>query len=310
MNRKRIRRRLRPLGSLKAAPRDRKGRLVRSQRGPPASEQVTRYDPAMPKEPSVKPIGDPDGEDPHGPGPYGDSPYVHYPQGGMPDPGLPGDISMEEAELEALERRTRPAPVESYEPAPTPPRPRYQPVATEHYTIDTYIQQHGIPKTVIHKGDPGAPTIDSPVPAGWQSLAPADLADWAYSSIVFSVTSPLAGGRGEFAAVDTVLYKLTGNFGNVDQFKILQYSRGEAHSLPGFILGDACVLVPNDYGAFFISGTWVNNGETELVAQLTTVIPADDGMYVLQLNGRVPAIHERVMAVPFDTILHQTTITL
>ena len=39
-------------------------------------------------------------------------------------------------------------------------------------TIASYIQQNGITQTPVHRGDPGAPTINLPIPDGWADAGP------------------------------------------------------------------------------------------------------------------------------------------
>ncbi len=50
--------------------------------------------------------------------------------------------------------------------APRRPRRQRQP-AGKNETIADYIKQNGITETPVKRGDPGSPTIDLPVPAGW-----------------------------------------------------------------------------------------------------------------------------------------------
>ena len=42
------------------------------------------------------------------------------------------------------------------------------PAAGKNETIADYIKENGITETPVKQGDPGTPTIDLPVPAGWQ----------------------------------------------------------------------------------------------------------------------------------------------
>src|SRR5271156_5119395 len=39
-------------------------------------------------------------------------------------------------------------------------------------TIASYIQQSGIADAPVHRGDPGAPTINLPIPDGWADAGP------------------------------------------------------------------------------------------------------------------------------------------
>ena len=52
-------------------------------------------------------------------------------------------------------------------------------------TIASYIQQNNIQERPVKMGDPGSPTIDMPVPDGWEP-AGGDTPDWAYGAIVYT----------------------------------------------------------------------------------------------------------------------------
>jgi len=54
----------------------------------------------------------------------------------------------------------------------------------------SYIKDNNIQESPVKRGDPGSPTIDLPVPDGWEP-AGEDTPDWAYSAIVY--TGPDAG---------------------------------------------------------------------------------------------------------------------
>lgn len=146
-------------------------------------------------------------------------------------------------------------------------------------TIADYIKQNGITETPVHRGDAGAPTVNLPVPQGWVDAAD-DTPDWAYSAIVYNQ----AESEDDYTpSIVSVFSKLTGN---VDQQKILDLAPGELKNLPGFKPmsgGSASTLA--GFPAYQLGGTWVQDGQTKLVAQKTVVIPGKDGLYVLQLNA-------------------------
>ena len=50
-------------------------------------------------------------------------------------------------------------------------------------SIASYFQQSHITATPVHKGDPGAPTINFPIPDGWADAGP-DTPPTAYWAIV------------------------------------------------------------------------------------------------------------------------------
>jgi uncharacterized lipoprotein YbaY len=46
--------------------------------------------------------------------------------------------------------------------------PREEDAAGPNPTIASYIQENNIRETPVKRGDPGSPTIDLPVPEGWE----------------------------------------------------------------------------------------------------------------------------------------------
>src|SRR6202165_110989 len=169
-------------------------------------------------------------------------------------------------------------------------------------TISTYIQQNGIVETPIKRGDPGSPTINLPFPDGWQN-AGADTPDWAYGAIVY--TGPEAA---EYTpSIVAIVSKLTGN---VDPQKIIDLAPGELNNLPGYkAMNDGAVSTLGDYPAYQLGGTWVQDGQTKIVAQKTVVIPGSDGLYVLQLHADGLQKQGAIVSAGNDAIDAQTTIT-
>jgi Probable lipoprotein LpqN len=145
-------------------------------------------------------------------------------------------------------------------------------------TIAGYLQQNGITETPSHRGDPGAPTIDLPVPDGWANAGP-DTPTTAYWAIID--TGPEAANY--TASIVVTASKLTGN---VDQQKILDLAAGELKNLPGFKpMSDGSSSTLADFPAYQFGGTWVENGQTKAVAQKTVVIPASGAVYVVRFNA-------------------------
>jgi serine/threonine protein kinase len=158
------------------------------------------------------------------------------------------------------------------------PAPEEETTAGPKETIASYIEKSGITETPMRKGDPGSPTIDLPVPAGWRP-AGADTPDWAYSGIAYA-----GPGADKYpASILALVSKLTGN---VDDQKILDLASGELENMHGFKAsntGQRTTLA--GFSAFQMGGTWVDNGVTKAVAQKTVVMPRSDGLYVLQINA-------------------------
>jgi Probable lipoprotein LpqN len=145
-------------------------------------------------------------------------------------------------------------------------------------TIAGYIQQNGISETPVHRGDPGTPTIDLPIPDGWAD-AGHDTPATAYWAIVD--TGPEAAKY--TPSIVVTVSKLTGN---VDQQKILDLAGGELKNLPEFKpMGDGDSATLAGFPASQLGGTWVHNGQTKAVAQKTVVIPGSGAVYLLRLNA-------------------------
>ena len=169
-------------------------------------------------------------------------------------------------------------------------------------TIASYIQQNNIQETPVKMGDPGSPTIDMPVPDGWEP-AGEDTPDWAYGAIVY--TGP--EGAEYTPSIVALLSKLTGN---VDPQKIIDLAPGELQNLPGWKAsneGQASTL--GQYPAFQLGGTWTQDGQTKIVAQKTVVIPGNDGVYVLQLNADGLEDQGEIVGSATNVIDEQTKIT-
>ncbi|SEH46290.1 Probable lipoprotein LpqN [Mycolicibacterium rutilum] len=161
--------------------------------------------------------------------------------------------------------------------------------AAPEMTIAEYIQQNGIVETPVLPGDPGAPVIELPVPRGWGRLA--TMPERAYDAVI--VTDPAAGG--DRPRIITYVTKLTGN---VDPAKIMEYAPKEIQTLEGYEgpkVGSPTKLGETD--ATQIGGAYMKNGQKRAIGQMTAVIPAADGVYMIQLNGSAPGQPEKVQAL-------------
>ena len=164
-----------------------------------------------------------------------------------------------------------------------------------------YIKENQIVETPIHRGDPGSPTLDLPIPPGWED-AGANAPEWAWGAIVFS--DPAAAG--DPPSVIALMSKLTGN---VDPAKIIEFAPNELKNLDGWDGTDGQSSTMSGFDAWQLSGTYVKDGATRLIGQKTVVIPGQDGMYVLQLNADGPEGQEGPMMDAMNLIDEQTTIT-
>lgn len=186
----------------------------------------------------------------------------------------------------------------------TKPRvaPRDEDAAGPNPTIASYIAENKIQETPVKRGDPGSPTIDLPVPGGWEP-AGEDTPEWAYGAIIY--TGPDAGAY--TPSIVALVSKLTGN---VDPQKIIDLAPGELNNLPGWKpLNEGSTSTLGEYPAYQLGGTWVQDGKTKVVAQKTVVIPGSDGLYVLQLNADGLEDQIQLIGAATDVIDSQTKIT-
>jgi len=157
---------------------------------------------------------------------------------------------------------------------------REEEAAGPNPTIATYIKDNGITEAPVKMGDPGAPTINLPVPEGWEP-AGEDTPDWAFGAIVY--TGP--EGAEYSPSIVAIVSKLTGD---VDPQKLIDVAGGELNNLPGY--------------------KPMNEGQTS-VAQKTVIIPAADGYFVLQLNADGLEDQGEIVGAATDVIDSDTTIT-
>ena len=104
-----------------------------------------------------------------------------------------------------------------------------------------------------------------------------------------------------------ILSKLTGD---VDPAEILKLAPGELNNLPGYdgnTTGDTSQL--GGYDAVQLGGTYDDAGKKGMVAQKTVVIPAEDAVYVLQLNAFADESEAPILGDATNVIDEQTTIT-
>ena len=146
-------------------------------------------------------------------------------------------------------------------------------------TIAGYFKDAHITATPVHKGDPGAPTINFPIPDGWVDAGP-DTPPTAYWAIV---------DNGPEAAKYTpsIVATVSKLDGDVDPQKLIELAAGATKNLPGFAPhGDGAEDNLGGFPAYQLGGTWTQNGQTKAVADKTVVINGkDDVIYLLELNA-------------------------
>jgi hypothetical protein len=175
-------------------------------------------------------------------------------------------------------------------------------VAGPNPTIADYIKENNITETGIKMGDPSAPAVNLPLPDGWQPLSPEEAPDYAYGAIVY--TGPEF--ENDPPNIVALMSKLTGN---VDPQKIIDLAPGELNNLPDYKAGnEGETSTLGDYPAYVLGGTYTRDGATRFIAQKTVVIPAADGLYVLQLNVDGPDAAGDVLGAATEKIDSDTTI--
>ena len=171
-------------------------------------------------------------------------------------------------------------------------------------TLQDYIKENQIVETPIHRGDPGSPTINLPVPPGWSDAGPST-PDWAYSEMVYDQPKV----PDDPPRITAIVFKLTGN---VDSAQVLAYAPNELRNLPGFEPLDNGNRNPlSGFDASQLAGSYTKDGNTRVIGRNTAVIPGrDDGLYVLQMTVDALADEQGpVMEAITNTIDPQTTIT-
>ena len=145
-------------------------------------------------------------------------------------------------------------------------------------TIASYFDQSHITATPVHKGDPGAPAVDFPIPDGWADAGP-DTPATAYWAIV---------DNGPEAAKypPSIVATLSKLDGDVDPQKLIELAAGATKNLPGFKqMGDGSEDNLGGFPAFQLGGTWTQDGQDKAVADKVVVINGKDNIYLLELNA-------------------------
>ena len=171
-------------------------------------------------------------------------------------------------------------------------------------TIADYIKENNITETPVRHGDPGSPTINLPLPPGWQD-ASSGAPENAYGAMVYSDPATAADPP-------TIIVFVAKLSGAVDGAKILEYAPTEIQKLPGY--EGPHVGGPTKLGGFEatqIGGAYTKKGVKRAIGQMTSVIPGQDGLYVLQLNADSTGSQDQVQALALATgaIAQQAAIT-
>ena len=176
------------------------------------------------------------------------------------------------------------------------------PIAGPGMTIDQYVEENGIVATPVLRGEPGAPTINLPLPEGWE-VAGDRGPTGAYDAIIYTAPPPSPAPP----TIVTFVTKLTGN---VDPAKIIEYAPNETLNLPGFQGADNGKKSSlGGFDATQIGGFYAKDGINRLVAQKTAVVPGQDGLFVIKIMADGAEDLAMPMMDATSAIDEQTTIT-
>ena len=172
----------------------------------------------------------------------------------------------------------------------------------ENETIKQYIKDNQITSARVRPGEPGAPTIAIALPQGWSDLGP-DTPEAAYGAVQWDA----APNPNDPPTIVVLLAKLTGD---VDPAKILEYAPGELRNLPDYTAANEPTAGKlGGFDAVQLAGSYNNDGQSRTIAQKTVVIPANDAVYILQLNADSLKTDAAALMQATDVIDNQTKIT-
>ena len=169
-------------------------------------------------------------------------------------------------------------------------------------TIKQYIKDSQITSTPVRMGDAGAPNIVIALPQGWSDLG-VDTPKWAYGAVQLDA----APDPNDPPTIIVLLSKLTGD---VDATKILESAPNELRNLPDYkSVSDPISSKLSGFDAVQLAGLYTRDGTQRTIAQKTVVIPANDAVYVLQINADALKTDAAALMLATDVIDKQTKIT-
>ena len=176
------------------------------------------------------------------------------------------------------------------------------PAAGAAMTINQYITTNNIAETPFKRDQPGTPKIEFPFPPDW-SLAGDKTPDWAYGAIIYD--KPVDPNDPPY--MYAIASKLTGN---VDAAKILEYAPNQLMALPDYkVVTEPTKTSLGGFDAVQSAGTYSKDGQQRIAAQKTVVIPAKDGLFVLQINADAIDGQQGVVIDAANLIDEKTKIT-
>lgn len=169
-------------------------------------------------------------------------------------------------------------------------------------TVGEYLTAQGVTQTIVTRGEPGAPTLNLPMPAGWADVG-GDTPEDAYGAIYLES----AKGTPNPPAILARMARLEG--GEFDAAKILELSPNAVTRTPGWegpAVGEPSTL--GGFDAMAIAGTAVVDGAPNFIARKTVVIPGPEHTYVLALDAQGPVDEQQALIDAMTVIDDETTI--
>jgi hypothetical protein len=186
---------------------------------------------------------------------------------------------------------------------PAAPQPGTSPGtrAGHNYTIVDFIRDNGISETQLHPGAPGAPIINLPIPPGWADAGDVTPA-WAWRAIFF----PDPAMAADPPNVVTLVSKLTGD----GVTRVLAYAPGELRNMADFEGDPGTAKQVSGFSAWTLGGTFTRkDGVKRAIVQTTVVVPAPDGVFIIQSNADGTADQLGLLRDTMRILDEQTTIT-
>jgi hypothetical protein len=183
-----------------------------------------------------------------------------------------------------------------------PPAPAPSPAPAGHnYSIVDFIRENHIAETQLHPRDPGVPTVNLPTPPGWAD-AGRMTPTWAWRAIY--LTDPAMAA--DPPSIITLVSKLTGN----GVARVLSYAPGELRNMANFKGDEGTQMKVSGFNAYQLGGTYTRkDGVPRAIVQTTVVIPASDGVFIVQGNADGGPNQLGLLKDTMGIMNQQTTIT-
>jgi len=175
--------------------------------------------------------------------------------------------------------------------------------AAQTYTIVDFIRDNGVVETVLHPGDPGAPAVNTPLPPGWVDAGP-NTPPWAWSAMYLNDPALLPDPPN----IIFLISKLTGPG---DLSRVLLYAPGELKAKREYRGTNGTPLRVSGFDGLQMEGSFVRQQDNlrRAIQQTTVLIPAPDGVYVMQINADSAEAQTPVLEAAMQVVNAQTVIT-